>query len=170
MTLTIALICAAALLALGVLAIIIGRTAAASRVIYGAIVVVATVSLVVALAHFLGVADPESLTLPVGLPWLGAHFRLDPLSTFFLIVVDLGAATASIFALGYGSHEPAPGRILPFFASTCLPLRILPICWPRRWMSTIMLASSPPKTARYCSGRMPGGCSTASWHRDAQAA
>jgi formate hydrogenlyase subunit 3/multisubunit Na+/H+ antiporter MnhD subunit len=30
-------------------------------------------------------------------------------------VVDLGAATASIFALGYGSHEPAPGRILPFF-------------------------------------------------------
>ncbi len=115
MTLTIALICAAALLALGVLAMFIGRAAAASRAIYGAIVVVATISLVAALAHFLSVADPESLTLPVGLPWLGAHFRLDPLSTFFLIVVNLGAATSSIFALGYGSHEPAPGRILPFF-------------------------------------------------------
>jgi len=115
MTLTIALTCAAALLALGALAIIIGRAAAASRVIYGAIVVVATISLVAALTHFLAGAEPEDLTLPVGLPWLGAHFRLDALSTFFLIVVDLGAATASVFALGYGSHEPAPGRILPFF-------------------------------------------------------
>ena len=115
MTLTIGLTCAGALLVLGVLAVIIGRAAAASRVIYGAIVVVATISLVAALTHFLAGAEPEDLTLPVGLPWLGAHFRLDALSTFFLIVVDLGAATASVFALGYGSHEPAPGRILPFY-------------------------------------------------------
>jgi formate hydrogenlyase subunit 3/multisubunit Na+/H+ antiporter MnhD subunit len=35
-------------------------------------------------------------------PWLGAHFRIDALSAFFLVVVDLGAMSASLFALGYG--------------------------------------------------------------------
>jgi formate hydrogenlyase subunit 3/multisubunit Na+/H+ antiporter MnhD subunit len=56
-----------------------------------------------------------ALTLPVGLPWLGAHFRLDALAAFFLVVVNLGGVTASLFGLGYGSHEEAPGRVLPFF-------------------------------------------------------
>ena len=55
------------------------------------------------------------MTLPLGLPWLGAHFRLDALSAFFLAVVNLGAAAASLFALGYGRHEPAPERVLPFY-------------------------------------------------------
>ena len=57
----------------------------------------------------------ELLTLPIGLPWLGAHFRLDPLASFFVIVADLGAAAASLYAIGYGRHEPAPHRVLPFF-------------------------------------------------------
>jgi hydrogenase-4 component B len=113
--LTIALAGAALELALGVCAVIIVKSAAASRIIYGAIIVVTTLSLVAALTHLLSAAPAESLTLPVGLPWLGAHFRLDALSAFFLAVVDLGAASASLFALGYGSHEPAPERILPFY-------------------------------------------------------
>ena len=113
--LTIALAGAALELALGVCAVIIVKSAAASRIIYGAIIVVTTLSLAAALTHLLSAAPAESLTLPVGLPWLGAHFRLDALSAFFLAVVDLGAASASLFALGYGSHEPAPGRILPFY-------------------------------------------------------
>ena len=56
-----------------------------------------------------------ALTLPVGLPWLGAHFRLDALASFFLLVVNLGGAAASLFGLGYGRHEESPGRVLPFF-------------------------------------------------------
>ena len=115
MMLTIALAGAALELALGVCAVIIVKSAAASRIIYGAIIVVTTLSLAAALTHLLSAAPAESLTLPVGLPWLGAHFRLDALSAFFLAVVDLGAASASLFALGYGSHEPAPERILPFY-------------------------------------------------------
>jgi hydrogenase-4 component B len=115
MTLAVILVCAGLLLALGILAVIVGRAAAASRVIYGASIVVTTVSLVAVLTHLLGAAPTESLTLPVGLPWLGAHFRLDALSAFFLAVVDFGAASASLFALGYGSHEATPGRILPFY-------------------------------------------------------
>ena len=115
MTLTIVLACAAALLALAPFAVVIGRSAAASRLIYGASVIVPAISLIAALAQLLGTAAPETVTLPVGLPWLGAHFRLDALSAFFLIVVDLGAASASLFALGYGEHETSPERVLPFY-------------------------------------------------------
>src|SRR5712671_6991036 len=56
-----------------------------------------------------------SITLPMGLPWLGAHFRIDALAAFFLLVVNLGGAAASLFALGYGRHEHSPQRVLPFY-------------------------------------------------------
>jgi formate hydrogenlyase subunit 3/multisubunit Na+/H+ antiporter MnhD subunit len=58
---------------------------------------------------------PQALSLPIGLPWSGAHFRLDALAAFFLVVVNLGGAGASLFAIGYGEHEHAPGRVLPFY-------------------------------------------------------
>ena len=48
---------------------------------------------------------PPTLTLPLGLPWLGAHFRLDALAAFFLVVVNLGGASASLYGLGYGHHD-----------------------------------------------------------------
>ena len=117
MTLTIALAGAAALLALAVFAVMIGRAPAAARIVYGASMIVAAISLVAATAHLLGVAAPLQLTLPLGVPWLGAHFRLDALAAFFLVVVDLGALSASLFALGYGEHETAPQRVLPFYAA-----------------------------------------------------
>ena len=44
-----------------------------------------------------------------------AHFRVDALSAFFLCVINLGSAGASLYGLGYGRHEAAPERILPFF-------------------------------------------------------
>ena len=43
------------------------------------------------------------------------HFRIDALAAFFLCVVNLGGMAASVFALGYGRHEPAPQRVLPFY-------------------------------------------------------
>ena len=39
---------------------------------------------------------------------LGGHFRLDALGAFFLVVVNLGGAAASLYGLGYGRHERAP--------------------------------------------------------------
>jgi hydrogenase-4 component B len=114
-TLTVALACAAALLALGPFAVIIGRFPAATHLVYGASMVVAAISLIAAAAQLLGAAEPWRLALPLGVPWLGAHFRLDALSAFFLVVVDLGAVSASLFALGYGEHEEAPQRVLPFY-------------------------------------------------------
>jgi formate hydrogenlyase subunit 3/multisubunit Na+/H+ antiporter MnhD subunit len=106
----------AALLATSVVAIAVARRRFAFPLVYGACLGAATLGLAAA-ARSLLAADPadETLILPLGLPWLGAHFRLDPLSAFFLVVVNLGAATASLFGLGYGGHEEEPARVLPFF-------------------------------------------------------
>jgi hydrogenase-4 component B len=115
MMLTGALLCAAALLALAVLAVLLVRSPHASRLVYTACMIVTATALAAALTHLLAGRSPEALTLPIGLPWLGAHFRLDALSAFFLVVVELGAMIASLFALGYGKHERAPERVVPFF-------------------------------------------------------
>ena len=108
--------CVAALLATAVVAIALSRSARATAVIYGVTLAVCLVALVGSLRFLLGdTANPSALTLPVGLPWLGAHFRLDALASFFLVVVNLGGAAASLYGLGYGHHDPAPHRVLPFF-------------------------------------------------------
>ncbi len=88
----------------------------AGALVYGTCLGITSIAFGTALAVLLGGAAPADASLPLGLPWLGAHFRLDALSAFFLLVVNLGAAAASLFALGYGRHEESPGRVLPFFA------------------------------------------------------
>jgi hydrogenase-4 component B len=118
MPLTIAMWCVAALLGIALLAGAMARSPAATLVVYAACLVATAVALAAALVDLLAFADrAASVTLPIGLPWLGARFRLDALSAFFLGVVDLGAAAASLYALGYGRHEKAPERVLPFFAA-----------------------------------------------------
>lgn len=110
MSLTPILICVALLLATGAGAVALRDT----TLVYGASLVLATIAFGVALAALLSGAD-VALVLPLGLPWIGAHFRIDALAAFFLLVVNLGAAAASAYGLGYGRHEPAPARVLPFF-------------------------------------------------------
>jgi len=110
------LACVAAFLALGALAVVLGRSAIATPVIYAATLAVAALGSATALGFLLGDAGaPSALTLPLGLPWQGAHFRLDALAAFFSLVVGLGGAAASLYGLGYGRHEEAPLRVLPFF-------------------------------------------------------
>jgi hydrogenase-4 component B len=58
---------------------------------------------------------PVGAVLPIGIPWIGAHVRVDALSAFFLLVVNLGAAIISIYALEYGKHDEEPARVLPFY-------------------------------------------------------
>ncbi len=105
-----------ALLVLGLAAVAMRRSPLATKLVYGGALVL-TLALfalaAVALAS-LGAGAREA-ALPLGLPWLGVHFRLDALAAFFLAVIDLAAAAASLYALGYGAHEPEPGRVLPFF-------------------------------------------------------
>jgi hydrogenase-4 component B len=64
----------------------------------------------------LALAEPAwQVALPLGIPWIGVHLRLDALSGFFLLLTGLGAAGASVFAIGYTAHDEAPQRVLPFY-------------------------------------------------------
>jgi formate hydrogenlyase subunit 3/multisubunit Na+/H+ antiporter MnhD subunit len=107
--------CVAGMLGLAVLAMLSSRSSTSTAVIYGATLAVSALALVGSLRFLLGDSPSSDLTLPIGLPWLGAHFRIDALASFFLIVVNLGGSAASLYGLGYGRHEPAPNRVLPFF-------------------------------------------------------
>jgi formate hydrogenlyase subunit 3/multisubunit Na+/H+ antiporter MnhD subunit len=108
--------CVAALLVTAIFAIALSRSERATAIIYSVTLVVCLLALAGSLRALLGnAADASDITLPIGLPWLGAHFRLDALAAFFLVVVNLGGAAASLYGLGYGHHDPAPHRVLPFF-------------------------------------------------------
>ncbi len=119
MTPVVAVLCSApALLGLPLVAAAVKQWSAATRVIYGACVVICILVLILALAQLLSPdGRPSLLRLPLGLPWIGAHFRIDALAAFFLAVVNLGGASASLFAIGYGKHEKSPGRVLPFYTA-----------------------------------------------------
>lgn len=120
MIVIIALYGLAALLALAALAIALGASLRskeiASNAIYSACLIVTLILCSLALISLFETSQsPAAVTLPLGLPWLGAHFRIDPLAAFFLVVVNLGGAAASLYALGYGRHEHSPQRVLPFY-------------------------------------------------------
>src|SRR6267378_1063723 len=110
------LTCVALLLAASVAGVGLARRREATPAIYGAALVATLAALALALSALLA-HEPmaKTLALPIGLPWLGAHFRLDALSAFFLAVINLGGAAASLYGLGYGRHEAAPERVLAFF-------------------------------------------------------
>src|SRR3546814_4285545 len=108
--------CDAVLLGTAVLAVGPGRRPWATWAAYGTSLAASSVALLAASTHLIGDgATVATLTLPLGLPWLGMHLRIDALAAFFLIVVNLGGAAASLYGLGHGRHEPAPHRVLPFF-------------------------------------------------------
>jgi formate hydrogenlyase subunit 3/multisubunit Na+/H+ antiporter MnhD subunit len=108
--------CVATLLGTGVAAIAMARHRSATTLVYGVALCACVIALAIAGWSLLTLdSRGEALTLPVGLPWLGAHFRIDALAAFFLMVVNLGGATASLYGLGYGRHEETPGRVLPFY-------------------------------------------------------
>src|SRR3954463_2370975 len=107
--------CIAALFGTGVAAIAMARHRSATTLVYGVALCACVIALAIAGWSLLTFDSIQALTLPVGLPWLGAHFRIDALAAFFLLVVNLGSAAASLFALGYGRHEHEPQRVLPFF-------------------------------------------------------
>ena len=110
-----ALGCIGILLLAAAIGVAIPRLPVARPIVYGTSLLASVLALAGALAALLGSAPVSSAALPLGLPWLGAHFRLDALAAFFLIVVNLGTAAASLYALGYGRHEAAPHRVLPFY-------------------------------------------------------
>jgi hydrogenase-4 component B len=106
----------AALLLVGLLGVALQRFAAGRHAVYGLSLLLSAAMGAIALWQLIDASAPPSLAwVPLGLPWQGAHFRLDALSSFFGSVTGLGGAAASLFALGYGRHEREPGRVLPFY-------------------------------------------------------
>lgn len=113
MPLTVTLWSIVALLGVGALAIALANNVAASRVVYGFCLGLSVILFVAAVVPRSAVA--LAADFPLGLPWIGVHFRLDVMSAFFMAIVNLGGAAASLYAIGYGAHEKHPSRILPFF-------------------------------------------------------
>ena len=101
----------AAWLVIGALGLVRPRSLRVVRVLFpvGAAVGVALAAIaLVALAR-----PPESAILPLGLPDLPFHLRLDALSAFFLILLGSVTAAISLFSAGYfrAGEGAAPGLI-----------------------------------------------------------
>jgi hydrogenase-4 component B len=107
------LVCILTLLGTAIFGAVRARTPHGAPAVYGACLVLSAILGVTGLLSL--AAAPVTVTLPLGLPWIGAHFRLDALSAFFLLVVNLAGGGASLYAIGYGRHEAAPERVLPFY-------------------------------------------------------
>ena len=105
----------AVLLVLAPIAVALGASPRGTSIVYGTSLIVTLILCTIALVCLFEQPLNASITLPLGLPWLGAHFRIDALAAFFLTIVNLGGASASLFALGYGRHEHSPQRVLPFY-------------------------------------------------------
>ncbi|MEO8104147.1 MAG: hydrogenase 4 subunit B [Betaproteobacteria bacterium] len=72
------------------------------------------VGLGLAVVAFLALAlPPEAAILPLGLPDLPFHLRLDPLSAFFLLLLGSTATAVSLYSSGYfrSGEGAAPGLI-----------------------------------------------------------
>ncbi|HZI84822.1 MAG TPA: hydrogenase 4 subunit B [Casimicrobiaceae bacterium] len=102
----------AAWLAIGALGLIRPRSIVyVGRVLFNA---GALVGLGLALVALLSIGNAtESIVLPLGLPDLPFHLRLDPLSAFFLMLLGGASAGISVFASGYFRHSEgsAPGLV-----------------------------------------------------------
>ena len=66
-----------------------------------------------AIAFFALARAPETATLPLGLPGLPFHLRVDALSAFFLFLLGCATAAISLFSSGYfrAGEGTAPGLI-----------------------------------------------------------
>ena len=115
MLLLLLLYCIAAFFGAGLLGIVASRHRPASPLLYAATLLISAAAAAAALTQLLGRADELATILPLGLPWIGARFRLDGLAALFVAVINLGGVAASLYAIGYGRHERSPQRVLPFF-------------------------------------------------------
>ncbi len=101
------------------------RGARMVRQIYAGTLAACLIILAAAILFLFAGDGALTTTLPIGLPDVGMRLRLDALSAFFLIVVNLGGAAAALYGMGYGLHEKRPGRVLPFFPAFIAAMNIV---------------------------------------------
>jgi len=99
------------------------RVASGRLLVYGGSLVLCGLLLIAGLSAL--TSDIQLLDLPLGLPRIGTHLRLDALSGFFLALVGIGGSGASLFALGYTRHEAHPGQVLAFYPAFLAALSLV---------------------------------------------
>ena len=109
-TLSGSLLAAAAWCAIAVLSLIPAGNAFFARKIAFPLGALAGLVLAVAGLQAIWLAAPAQMTLPLGLPDLPFHLRLDPLAGYFLMLLGAVSAGVSIYAMGYFRNETA-GRL-----------------------------------------------------------
>ncbi len=112
------------------------------------------VGLALALVAFFGIgAAPETAVLPLGLPDLPFHLRLDALSAFFLLVLGATATAISFYSAGYfrSSEGTAPGLLCfqyhTFLAAMALVLiaddaYLFMVAWESMALSSFFLVTT----------------------------
>ncbi len=143
---------ACAWLALGALGLARPSSVALStRLLYPAGALVGLALAAIALGAI--VLPPSSLVLPLGLPDLPFHARLDSLSAFFLLLLGAASAGISVFGAGYFRNDQgtAPGAIAfyyhVFLASMALVLvaddaYFFMVAWETMALSSYFLVTS----------------------------
>jgi len=105
------LLVAAAWFAIAVLSLVPSGNAFFARKFAFPLGTVAGLALAAAGLQAIWLAAPEQMPLPLGLPDLPFHLRLDPLAGFFLMLLGSVSAGVSIYAAGYFRDETA-GRLV----------------------------------------------------------
>src|SRR5262249_28277400 len=110
MALTVILAITAAFITVSAVSLVLKGSALDRPLVYGASLALCAVGLAIGMRALIGQAPVETMILPLGPPWIGAHFRLDALSAFFLVVVNLGGGAACRYPIGFARHHMAPPR------------------------------------------------------------
>jgi len=63
--------------------------------------------------------------LPVGLPTIGLRFRIDALSAFFGLVVNLGVAASTLYGIGLDRQKDLSKRIEPYFPAFAAAMNLV---------------------------------------------
>ncbi|MSP48353.1 MAG: hydrogenase 4 subunit B [Alphaproteobacteria bacterium] len=110
------------LLILGIAAPFLRPERLALRAVHGGVGGFALAFGIAASVRVVAGGEVTELELPLGLPWMGAHFRLDDLAAFFMAAINLATAMVMVFADGYAARQPEPARALaplPVFLAAC---------------------------------------------------
>jgi len=147
----------AAWLTIGALALLSVRDSA--RIIRLLFIVGTGVGLLLAVVAFTTMGQiAQSIVLPLGLPDLPFHLRLDSLSAFFLLLLGVTAAGISLFSAGYfrDSEGSAPGLLClqyhTFLAAMALVLiaddaYVFMVAWESMALSSYFLVTTDHRIA-----------------------
>jgi formate hydrogenlyase subunit 3/multisubunit Na+/H+ antiporter MnhD subunit len=110
--------------AVAVFAAVFHRHKTALAAVYPVCIAAAALAAVAGLAAL--IADINTgFRLPLGLPVIGLYVRLDALSAFFGLIVNLGVLTTAIYGLGLDRDRDLSARVEPFFPAYALAMNLV---------------------------------------------